>query len=82
VKPKLASDPHFCLTDEQGHADTVLRDAGMIYSDIVKGVDAWTVANRTGLVAAAYKLGYCDGHIQTYLQLVFPNAVFQEKPRY
>jgi hypothetical protein len=73
---------HFLLAEERGRVDTFLRDHGMIYTDVTKGTDAWTVAHHIRLTHRAYALGYCDGHIQTYLQKLLPNVVFKEKPRY
>jgi hypothetical protein len=80
---KLKMLAHFSVEDEQGHADTFLRDHGLIHSDITRGVDAWSVAHATGLMQRAYKLHvYNDAHIQTFLAKVFPNVIFAEAPRY
>ena len=51
---------------------------------IVSGVDAWTVAGRAGITRHAYDLGrdIHDAHIQTALQVVFPNAVFKDRKVY
>ena len=51
---------------------------------IVSGVDAWTVAGRAGITRHAYDLGrdIHDAHIQTALQVIFPNAVFKDRKVY
>ena len=52
-------------------------------TDIVTGVDAWTVASRCGITSEAYKdRNVVDAHIQTALTRVFPRAVFKDKKRY
>jgi hypothetical protein len=52
--------------------------------DIATGRDAWTVAHRSGLTRQAYDLGrdVTDGHIQTALERVFPNATFNDRKVY
>jgi hypothetical protein len=50
---------------------------------IATGRDAWTVAHRAGLTAEAYEdRNVTDAHIQTALENIFPNAVFQDRKRY
>ena len=50
---------------------------------VVQGRDAWTVAHRAGLTREAYEdRTITDGHIQTALERVFPNAVFRDKKVY
>jgi hypothetical protein len=50
---------------------------------ITTGRDAWTVAHRCGITGAAYTdRTVTDGHIQTALEKVFPNAVFRDKKVY
>lgn len=50
---------------------------------VAHGRDAWTVANRAGLTREAYEdRTITDGHIQTALERIFPNAVFRDKKVY
>ena len=50
---------------------------------VVHGRDAWTVAHRAGLIREAYEdPTITDGHIQTALERIFPNAVFRDKKVY
>lgn len=51
---------------------------------ITTGRDAWAVAFRAGITEHAYALGreVTDGHIQTALERVFPNAVFKDRKVY
>ena len=50
---------------------------------ILTGRDAWTVAARCGINDHAYSdRTVTDGHIQTALQSVFPNAVFEDRKVY
>lgn len=52
-------------------------------NDIATGIDAWTVAHRSGITNAAYEdRNAVDAHIQTALQSIFPNAVFKDAKRY
>lgn len=52
-------------------------------ADVNKGVDAWTVAHRAGIVVEAYKDPTVhDAHIRTALEQIFPNAVFRDKKVY
>ena len=52
--------------------------------DVKTGRDAWIVAHRAGVTHAAYDLSrdVTDGHIQSALERVFPNAVFQDRKVY
>lgn len=52
-------------------------------ANVLTGRDAWTVAARCGITAEAYRDDkVTDGHIQTALERIFPNAVFQDKKLY
>ena len=61
----------------RAHASHLTRDS------ILTGRDAWTVASRAGITADAYTdRSVTDGHIQTALQRIFPNAVFLDAKAY
>lgn len=50
---------------------------------VVTGRDAWTIASRAGVTTEAYTdRDVTDGHIQSALERVFPNAVFLDKKVY
>lgn len=50
---------------------------------IKSGKDAWTIAHRVGITREAYKdPTITDGHIQTALERIFPNAVFEDRKVY
>ena len=52
-------------------------------ADIKTGTDAWAVASRANVTAWAYEdATVTDGHIQTALEKIFPNAVFRDKKVY
>ena len=52
-------------------------------ADIDTGINAWAVAHRSGITKEAYQdRNITDGHIQTALQRIFPNAVFKDKKVY
>jgi len=55
-------------------------------TDVKTGRDAWTVAHGAGLCREAYdmprEMRIHDGHIQTALQAIFPNAVFRDAKKY
>lgn len=53
-------------------------------SDVETGIDAWTIAHRSGIVRHAYAQGrdVVDAHIQTMLESIMPNAVFNDPKRY
>lgn len=56
---------------------------GNTRKDIITGSDAWTVASRSGILNEAYKdRTVTDGHVQTALAVIFPNAVFKDKKTY
>lgn len=51
--------------------------------DVTTGRDAWTVAHQCGITGEAYAdRTVTDGHIQTALEKIFPNAVFRDKKVY
>jgi len=51
--------------------------------EIVTGADAWTVFSRSGVSHEVYAdRTVTDGHIQTVLEKVFPNAVFKDRRVY
>lgn len=64
--------------------DATLARGGFVRSDILTGRDAWTIAHRAGVTEEAYSMGrdITDGHIQTALQKIMPNAVFKDKKVY
>jgi hypothetical protein len=50
---------------------------------VTTGSFAWTIASRCGITQEAYKdRSVTDGHIQTALEDIFPNAVFKDKKAY
>jgi len=52
-------------------------------TSIETGVTAWLVAHKCGITDEAYKdRTVTDGHIQTALEAIFPNAVFRDKKVY
>lgn len=61
---------------------------GYTFADVVTGVDAWNVLHNSGAYRAIgdeYSSGYAeysDGHLQTALQSIMPNAVFRDAKRY
>lgn len=62
-----------------------LKDAGDpgTREDIYLGAEAWEIAHRSGITAAAYKdRTVVDAHIVTALKQIFPNAVFKDKYSY
>lgn len=64
-------------------ASSFLTAYNLTPDDIKSGRDAWTVASRAGITQHAYEdRAVKDGHIQTALQRVFPNAVFKDKKVY
>jgi hypothetical protein len=65
-------------------SDAWLAERGYTREQIVTGSDAWAVASRAGLSREAYDFAsdVYDGHIQTALGKVFPNAVFKDAKRY
>lgn len=73
-------DRHFDLT---GHGER--------REHIVLGKSAWTLAHRVGILDEAYGNtakdmpgieGVNDAHIQTALERIFPEAVFNDPKRY
>lgn len=52
-------------------------------AEIMTGIDAWTVAHRSGITQEAYSdRTVTDAHIQTALERIFPNAQFKDVKRY
>lgn len=52
-------------------------------ADIKTGRDAWAVAHQVGVTREAYNdRSVTDGHIQTALESIFPNAVFMDRKVY
>jgi hypothetical protein len=51
---------------------------------IYAGRDAWTVAHNAGITRHAYAISrdITDGHIQTALERIFPNAAFLDRKVY
>lgn len=50
---------------------------------IKSGKDAWTIAHRVGITREAYNdPTVTDGHIQTALERIFPNAAFEDRKVY
>jgi hypothetical protein len=50
---------------------------------VVRGVDAWSIAHRVGIMEQAYKnTKTVDAHIQTALEKVFPNVKFKDPKVY
>jgi len=67
----------------RGWATEWLIDAGFTPEDMTAGVDAWTVAHRSGIVKDAYSdPTVVDAHIQTALEKIFQNVVFKDKKVY
>lgn len=63
-------------------AEDYLSGRDMFREGILTGVDAWTVAHRAGITSEAYEdRTAIDAHIQTALEVIFPNAVFLD-PKY
>ena len=51
--------------------------------EINTGVWAWSIAHRCGITREAYNdRKATDGHIQTALEIIFPNAEFKDKKVY
>ncbi len=64
-------------------AELFLSTIGHSCKAVKLGRDAWTVAHRTGITKEAYlDHSVTDGHIQTALETIFPNAHFHDKKRY
>ncbi|MFZ3194081.1 MAG: hypothetical protein WA154_12865 [Moraxellaceae bacterium] len=56
---------------------------GATLADVTTGAGAWEVAHRAGVVNDAYSDStVTDGHIQTALAAIFPNAIFKDAKRY
>ena len=55
--------------------------AGVVNRDhVTRGVDAWTIAHRSGITQEAYQDRHVtDAHIVTALKKIFPNAVFADR---
>lgn len=68
-----------------GYADAWLAKNLQNFSrnDVTTGREAWSLANRVGITNEAYRnRDVTDGHIQTVLEKIFPNAVFKDKKVY
>jgi hypothetical protein len=64
-------------------AKEFLEARGLFLTDIETGRDAWTVAHQSGIISEAYTdRTVVDGHVQTALESIFPNAVFKDPKRY
>lgn len=65
-------------------ADWLAAKAPHITTDKIEtGRDAWAVAVRCGITSDAYQdRTVTDGHIQTALEKIFPNAVFKDAKVY
>lgn len=60
-----------------------LSGRDMFREGILTGADAWAVAHSAGVTREAYAdRSVTDGHIQTALEGVFPNAVFKDRKVY
>ena len=52
---------------------------GLPLTAVKTGTDAWAIAHRVGITREAYNdPTVTDGHIQTALVRIFPNAVFKD----
>ena len=64
-------------------AEEFLAPYNLTRSSIMTGRDAWAIASRTNITRDAYEdRNVTDGHIQTALEKIFPNAVFKDKKVY
>lgn len=64
-------------------AEDWLSGRDMFRDGILTGAVAWGVAHRAGITAEAYAdRSVTDGHIQTALEAIFPNAVFKDRKVY
>ena len=64
-------------------AEDYLSGRDMFREGILTGRDAWEVAHRCGIVREAYAdSSVVDAHIQTALEVIFPNAVFLDRRVY
>lgn len=72
------------LADYRARAESFLQSKGLTLADVTTGRDAWAVAHNAGIASHAYALSrdVFDSHIQTALEAIMPNAVFQDKKRY
>lgn len=62
----------------------LIDNHGIAMAAITTGRDAWAIAHRCGITAEAYTSSryVTDGHVQTALEKIFPNAVFLDKKAY
>jgi hypothetical protein len=80
LKMKISADT---VASWRERCATWLAPRNLTPDAILTGRDAWTVAHRSGLTAEAYQdRDVVDAHIQTALERIFPNAVFQDAKRY
>lgn len=50
---------------------------------IIDGASAWTLVHRSGVLDEAYKdRSVVDAHIQTAMEIIFPNVRFLDKKVY
>jgi hypothetical protein len=67
-------EANYGVTDRHGITDR---------THVVRGVDAWSIAHRVGIMEEAYKNPKTvDAHIQTALEKVFPNVRFKDPKVY
>lgn len=56
---------------------------GVHPDEVYLGKDAWSIAARSGVLREAYTdEAVTDGHVQTALEKIFPNARFNDKKTY
>lgn len=72
------------IAEYRACAESFLHSKGLTLAEVKTGRDAWTVAHHAGITSHAYALSrdIVDAHIQTALESLMPNAVFQDKKRY
>lgn len=59
------------------------KNCNLTPQSISTGRGAWTIAHNCGITREAYNdRAITDGHIQTALEAIFPNAVFRDKKVY
>lgn len=64
-------------------AEDWLTVRGHTLEGVKTGLDAWAIAHRADITKEAYQdRTVTDGHIQTALEKIFPNAVFKDKKLY
>lgn len=64
-------------------AEEYLSGMDMFREGILTGRDAWAIAHCSGITNEAYEdRTVTDGHVQTALEVIFPNAVFLDRKVY